>query len=390
MFFTVLLNKMHFTFSIYNLIEIIAAFQGFIFAVLLIIRAKKQERYSDYWLGLLLIAISTYMLRYAMADIVPEEPNSFIIRLMSCSYTAVGVCIFFYFKTQINTRYRISRKDLVHFLPVFLYFSLFCINSIQIYLHNGKWERPLFFQIAAWFFYAYRAIGTSVYWYLSWQLYQNYRKWLPTERSDTEGIRFVWFKNFLITIGILIFSGISLNFVDVFIFTTPLWLDGFQGVLVAICIYYLSIEGYTYFQPKGLLYETPSKSAERTPIANQQTVMIAKMPPQEIEMWKNKILDLLQKEHLYLNPELTLTDFSQHLQTHGKLISGVINEVFEKNFNDFINEYRVNLFKEKVNDPKLQHLTILSIALECGFNSKSTFNRAVKKATGKMPSEFLA
>lgn len=380
---------MRFTLSIYNLIEIIAVFQGYIFAILLIIRAKKQERYSDYWLGLLLITISTYMLRYAMADIVPEKPNSFIIRLMSCSYMAVGVCIFLYFKTQINSHYRVTRKDLVHFLPFFLYFILFCINSVQIFRHHGKWERPLFFQIASWFFYTYRTVGTIVYWYLSWQLYQNYRKWLPTERSDTEGVRFVWFKRFLIAIGVLIFSGIVLNFIDVFIFTTPLWLDAFQGILVAICIYYLSIEGYTYFQPEGLRYGTTNESIEETTTAHQQTVMIAKMPPQEIEMWKNKILDLLQKERLYLHPELTLTDFSQHLQTHNKLISGVINEVFEKNFNDFINEYRVNLFKEKVNDPKLKHLTMLSIALECGFNSKSTFNRAVKKATGKMPSEFL-
>jgi AraC-like DNA-binding protein len=66
----------------------------------------------------------------------------------------------------------------------------------------------------------------------------------------------------------------------------------------------------------------------------------------------------------------------------------VINTGFQKNFNDFVNAYRVADFQKKVNDPKLSHYTLLALAYECGFNSKSTFNRAVKKATGQLPSTF--
>jgi AraC-like DNA-binding protein len=113
------------------------------------------------------------------------------------------------------------------------------------------------------------------------------------------------------------------------------------------------------------------------------------MPDSEMGEWKQKILQLMEQERLYLNPELTLSDFAQRLHTHSKLVSSVINEGFHKNFNDFVNDYRVTLFKEKVNDPNLKHLTLLAIAFECGFNSKSTFNRAVKRATGEMPSAFV-
>jgi AraC-like DNA-binding protein len=69
-------------------------------------------------------------------------------------------------------------------------------------------------------------------------------------------------------------------------------------------------------------------------------------------------------------------------------LSYVINTGFQKNFNDFVNAYRVADFQKKVNDPKLSHYTLLALAYECGFNSKSTFNRAVKKATGQLPSTF--
>ena len=114
-----------------------------------------------------------------------------------------------------------------------------------------------------------------------------------------------------------------------------------------------------------------------------------KMDNMDLEKWQFKIENVMTKEKLYLNPELTLSELSDKLASHNSLISNVINTQFQKNFNDFVNEFRVNIFKEKIKDPKLQHLTLLAIAFDCGFNSKSTFNRAVKKVTGEMPSAFL-
>ena len=55
-----------------------------------------------------------------------------------------------------------------------------------------------------------------------------------------------------------------------------------------------------------------------------------------------------------------------------------------------MNEYRVEEFKRQIQNPQNKHLTLLAVALDCGFNSKSTFNRAFKNATGTTPKEFLA
>ena len=386
---------MSITLDIFSLLKIAAVLQGIIFTVLLIRRAWVQERYSDYWLAGLLFVFSCYLLRYFMDDIDPNSDNNIINRLLTFSYYIIGVVIYFYLKCQLNAHYRLSRKDLWHFLPVLIYMGLFFFNTFQLYQHGGSWERPLFYTVMLWLFVAYRSIGTCVYWFLSWRLYQKYLLWLPTERSDTEGVKFKWFKNILIILAIMVFSGIALNLFDNFIFTTPRWIDVGQGLLVAFGIYYLSLMGYLQYQPQQLIYIEPTNNVEEKEEkeekeeTNTSSLLMSKMPQNEIEEWKNKILTLIDQERLYLNPELTLTDFAQRLHTHSKLISAVINEAFEKNFNDFINEYRVNLFKEKVNDPKLKHLTLLAIAFECGFNSKSTFNRAVKRATGEMPSTFL-
>lgn len=59
-----------------------------------------------------------------------------------------------------------------------------------------------------------------------------------------------------------------------------------------------------------------------------------------------------------------------------------------KSFNEFVNEYRVNAFKQEAMQPKMSHLTIAGIAFECGFNSQATFQRTFKQITGMSPSEF--
>jgi AraC-like DNA-binding protein len=380
---------MSFTLDIFSLLSVLAVLQGIVFTFILIRRAWVQERYSDYWLAGLLLALSCFLFRYVTAEMDPNGDNQILNRSLSISYYVIGVVIYFYLKCQLNVHYRLSRKDLWHFLPVFIYIGLFFINTIQTYRLGSKWERPLFYDIMLWFYIAYRSVGTLVYWFISWRLYQKYRLWLPTERSDTEGVKFKWFKNILLVLGTMVFSGIALNLFDNFIFTTPDWIDTSQELLVAFGVYYLSLMGYMQYQPQQLVYEEPANNTEDKEETSATSLLISKMPDAEIEAWKLKILILIEQDKLYLNPELTLTDFAQRLQTHSKLVSAVINEAFDKNFNDFVNEYRVNIFKAKVNDPKLKHLTLLAIAFECGFNSKSTFNRAVKRATGDMPSAFI-
>lgn len=96
----------------------------------------------------------------------------------------------------------------------------------------------------------------------------------------------------------------------------------------------------------------------------------------------------MQQEKPYLESELTLSDLARQLHITSSLLSQIINVGFNKNFNDFVNAYRIEAFKIRLQKSDYQHLTLLGIALECGFNSKATFNRAFKKHTGQSPSEY--
>jgi AraC-like DNA-binding protein len=91
----------------------------------------------------------------------------------------------------------------------------------------------------------------------------------------------------------------------------------------------------------------------------------------------------------YLNPELSLPKLAEEVGISNHYLSQVINERFKLNFFDFINRYRVEAFKAKVKDPRFTNYSLLGIAFECGFNSKSAFNRVFKQNTGLTPSQYI-
>ena len=97
----------------------------------------------------------------------------------------------------------------------------------------------------------------------------------------------------------------------------------------------------------------------------------------------------MTEKKIYTEPELTLNSLAKLLEVHPNHLSQVINSIEGKNFYDFINFYRIEEFKRLVIRPESKNYTLLSLAYECGFNSKTSFNRNFKKSTGLSPSEFL-
>ena len=108
-----------------------------------------------------------------------------------------------------------------------------------------------------------------------------------------------------------------------------------------------------------------------------------------MDRWKDSIQSYLKKAEGYKNPSLTLNDLAKPLETTPRQISQVVNQGFGMNFNDYINQMRVEAMIELLNENKQERFTLLSLALECGFNSKTTFNRSFKKFTGQTPVQFL-
>ena len=91
----------------------------------------------------------------------------------------------------------------------------------------------------------------------------------------------------------------------------------------------------------------------------------------------------------YLDRELTIYDLSRQLQIPRHILSEIINEHMGKNFYNLVNDYRVEEVKSRLETDDYKHLTILGIAFDSGFNSKSSFNTIFKEKTGSTPSEYL-
>ena len=96
----------------------------------------------------------------------------------------------------------------------------------------------------------------------------------------------------------------------------------------------------------------------------------------------------MQKEKVYLNSEIRIQDLANHLKIPVHTLSHLINASLNQNFYDFINTYRINEVKMRLQDEKYSHYTIVAIAFDCGFNSKATFNRLFKQYTGLTPTQY--
>jgi AraC-like DNA-binding protein len=103
---------------------------------------------------------------------------------------------------------------------------------------------------------------------------------------------------------------------------------------------------------------------------------------------KNALLSTMDKERPWQNSELTLADLARRLSTTPHKLSEVLNSKVEQTFYDFVNGYRVRDVQRRIGEEKAQNLTLLSLALDAGFASKSTFNDVFKKHTGRTPSDY--
>jgi AraC-like DNA-binding protein len=114
----------------------------------------------------------------------------------------------------------------------------------------------------------------------------------------------------------------------------------------------------------------------------------ADQPPVDTELIE-KLESTIESERPYLSEKLTISQLAEQTGIPQKQLSQVINSHYRQNFFDFINSYRTKEFNRRIESGDNRQFTILSIAYDCGFSSKSAFNRAYKKHVGVPPSEFL-
>ncbi|MCF8277021.1 MAG: helix-turn-helix domain-containing protein [Flavobacteriales bacterium] len=146
----------------------------------------------------------------------------------------------------------------------------------------------------------------------------------------------------------------------------------------------------TIFKTKGTKNEQPTGSDLLSDLSNE-TVAKKKAPLDEgaVTSSKTRLLALIEKEEPYLNPDLSLRSLATQVDINPNQLSWLLNEHVGKNFNEFINHYRIEAFKKLASDPVNSNLTVMALAYDSGFNSKTVFNTYFKKETGLTPKEFL-
>ncbi|THU30358.1 AraC family transcriptional regulator [Niastella caeni] len=159
---------------------------------------------------------------------------------------------------------------------------------------------------------------------------------------------------------------------------TNFMLDTFKWypvyIPLAIMIYWLGIKGYLISWQQGISKKNGSIPSTITGATINEVVLLLRKS--------------MEEDKMYLNPELNLNILSMHTDIAQKTISAVLNQHLRKSFNEFINHYRVEAVKTKLQLSETSHLTIAGIATDCGFNSQATFQRTFKDLTGMSPSEY--
>ena len=138
-----------------------------------------------------------------------------------------------------------------------------------------------------------------------------------------------------------------------------------------------------------LLKHIKQKHYSAEPQASKTRYARSKLKEADAHYINERLLAYMEDTQPYLDHQLCLRQLAEMLDVNANYLSQVINERHGRNFFEFVNHYRVNALKEKLEDPSNRQFTILSLAFECGFNSKTTFNTAFKRLTGQTPSQYL-
>lgn len=286
----------------------------------------------------------------------------------------IGPSFYFYALTLTYPSFKFTKRHLWHFSPLILNY----IHSIYHAIFPGSHTPWHWFHFVAELFESAAIISILIYMILSFKRVKKYQLQLLNNVSTMTKVDLQWVKKMIIVIVtsfllILIFLFISSGVSGKKIFYQ--W-DEYRAtvlLLYSCTLYWLSIRGYQQAQTIKI---------------SQPTTTNANLLDTESTKIIDQLHDTMVNKNLFRNPELSLTGLSKSISLSERTISGVLNGNLNKNFYQFVNEYRVKDVQEKLKDPKNSHLKILSLAFDAGFNSKATFNRLFKAYTGLTPKEF--
>lgn len=354
----------------------IGAIQGIVFGIIL------WQRQGLHYIANRFLAAILFFFSYRL---IVETLNIFGLGRYDIWYHILleynwiyGTLIYFFVKSYVNPKFKLLRKDWIHFLPVLIEFAWSFFIKAQNFFWDGTRESLTwlgYWGYVVWMHYPTMFIvsGALII------LYCIKAEKILSRDIQIEGYQVIkekitWIKrvvfvmkifSIIYVIGILI-DFFFFNFASNFFYGHPVFIG------MAIITYWLGLEGFS--RRKESAFKPIAKVSEKE---KEQLQNIAKI-----------LKDKMKQEELFKDPELTLSSLSEQLAVKSYLLTKCLNTIYQKKFTDYINELRFEEVKKLLNDPKNDNLTLLALAYEAGFNSKASFNRTVKKITGNPPSSL--
>lgn len=334
-----------------KIIQIIALIQGiFVLSVLFINR--KEYKKTTFWL---LFGSLLSILFYIAGD---DENNLFVQKtdwfLFDSSLFVTFLFLFFrYYKSG---KENFDKIDYLFFLPNIIYFI---IEGIELFIV----EENLLVEILE--------IGAEL-------TFLIYLLAIIYAIITTKGKH--WIIYFAIPIAIL-FALSSLNdILKTFGFAEfPFFNDQNFNTYLLLVVAFLF-----YF----IAFKLLSKDNDLLPKTEINKYKNSNLNPKLIEQYKTQLINAMEVDNMYLNGKLSIHDVSEKLHIPRQYISEVLNEHMSTSFQDFINQYRVEEFVNRLKNDQNDHYTLLGIATDVGFNSKSSFNAIFKKSKGLTPTQY--
>lgn len=363
--------------SILIVLSLLGAMQGLIFGSALL-SYKRGKIVANRLLAALVFVISIFLfgavLRTTGYDLVlphlsrVHDPFAFLLSPL----------LFLYLKTLIDKKSCFPRKNFLHFIPfgicvVYLVPYYFQSTTTKIQILLGEHQLP---GLGDWYYVrsALTIFYSLVYLSLSVWMIVNYFRKIRRENVQVDKAILLQIRFLIAAVLTIWIAGVlrySLDHTSQTNLLVPL--------LAAITVYGLGyiclrnpevLSGAEELPPPAPKYENSTLSAQKS------------------ERYLKRLREIMETEKLFTDGELSLQKLAEKLSISPPHLSQVINERLGQSFSDFVNSYRVEEVKKMFLDPAKKHYSILAIAEEAGFNSKSSFNSVFKKHTGKTPSEF--
>ena len=354
------------------------------FLGLYLLLSKRGNRKANRLMGVLILLMSMVMSHpiYTAFGIYNNHPHLFL--LLYPIVFLFGPIFLFYERTLIFKNYVIDKTKLFHFIPfvgciAFLTPFYFLNADVKLLLITGRSLERLIDLIRI--TDAISVVQVLVYLYIINSDLKDYHNKILKSYSSLEKINLNWLR-FIVRLFLSVYAAIIVLLLIAFIgykgFANTYGVEVIHG-LVALCVYAVGYKGL--FQPE-IFVSIENDESEKKP--STQNGEIESFSKEEMV----SLLDYMREKKPYLKEDLTLTELAKQIGMSRNQLSALINAGVGENFYTFINKYRVDEVKRLITDSKNNNFTILSLAYEAGFPSKSSFHTVFKKITGLTPTEY--